>query len=503
MRLSIVFIFCVFSSFVLAQHAELHPCGSPSYKTEWLKKYQLNPNQYQTKAGVVLYVPMTIHIVRRDNGSTDVTEELVLDAFCTLNNDMAPAEIEFYIDDILYIDNSDYYRHDTVLEGADMMFANNVPNTMNTYFVSDPAGNCGYNLPYAGIAMNNTCSAPEDHTWAHEVGHNLSLPHPFLGWEGGVSFDGSVSHDFTQPAPERVLYDYTFFQDTLILDTMIIDTAFVEKMDGSNCSFAADGFCDTPPDYLAFRWQCIANSLSGSEMTDPNGEVFRSDGQFIMSYSLDECASTFSAEQMAAMRANLMDEKPELLSNQTAPVIMIAENLNRLYPVEDEIVPFGDVRLEWEALEGADMYIVEVSRFGNGALVEFEGSTTNSFIDVPDLEEEQDYYWRMRPVNFYNSCGSYGEDIKFTTSNLSAVTELEDDAYFIRPTLLESGQVINISIFNGVQTSLELLNISGKVVHQSEIGSNYQLSTDNINSGTYIIRIIQNGTVATKKISIF
>ena len=74
-------------------------------------------------------------------------------------------------------------------------------NKMGTYhqhvhFVSDPAGNCGYNLPYAGVAIAMGCGGPSDHTWAHEV--ITSVQHP--SWDGnGVSHDGSIAHNFSDP----------------------------------------------------------------------------------------------------------------------------------------------------------------------------------------------------------------------------------------------------------------------------------------------------------------
>jgi len=122
--------------------------------------------------------------------------------------------------------------------------------------------------------------------------------------------------NYNEPAPEKVTYDYTYFQDTLILDTLIVDTTYVEKIDGSNCTFAADGFCDTKPDYIASRWNCDENSNGFTEQTDPNGEKFYSDGSLFMSYALDNCSNRFTEDQIAAMRANLIDEKPSYLGNE-------------------------------------------------------------------------------------------------------------------------------------------------------------------------------------------
>ena len=86
------------------------------------------------------------------------------------------------------------------------------------------------------------------------------------------------------PAPEFILSSsVTWYQDTLVLDTTYIDTVWVEKMDGSNCHYAADGFCDTSPDYIDYRWPCNDNLESNVTQMDPNGETFQSDGSLFMS----------------------------------------------------------------------------------------------------------------------------------------------------------------------------------------------------------------------------
>ena len=257
----------------------LGPCGTAPEKSAWLQKYQAAPAAYQKNLDTIIYVPLTIHLLGTDEGLGFFNYRNLMEAFCTLNEDYESANIQFYMEgEVHYIQNTAWFEHETLLEGGQMMFANNVEHTLNCYFVADPAGNCGYALPYAGLAVAKSCANPNDHTWSHEVGHALSLPHPFLGWEGGVSYDDSVPPNFNAPAPLTVTYDYTFFQDTLILDTLIIDTAYVEFVDGSNCGIAADGFCDTSPDYLANRWFCDGNMESATQQKDPSGATSKPDG---------------------------------------------------------------------------------------------------------------------------------------------------------------------------------------------------------------------------------
>jgi len=124
----------------------LRYCGVQMGRSEWLQKYQSSPELYRKGSDTVLYVPLTIHIVGDDNGNGYFSRGALLRALCRLNQDYEQAKIHFFVEgDIRYINNSAYYNHETVLKGAEMMFANNVANTLNCYFVNDPAGNCGYN----------------------------------------------------------------------------------------------------------------------------------------------------------------------------------------------------------------------------------------------------------------------------------------------------------------------------------------------------------------------
>lgn len=143
-----------------------------------------------------------------------------------------------------------------------MMVEYNVENVFNIYFVSDFVGNCGYNLFYVGIVNVNGCSSFIDIIWLYEVGYVLSLLYFFFGWEGGVSWDGSVDYNFSDFVLECVIYDYIYFQDMLIFDIFIIDMIFVELVDGSNCIIVVDGFCDMFFDYLVLCWICNGNGVS-------------------------------------------------------------------------------------------------------------------------------------------------------------------------------------------------------------------------------------------------
>jgi hypothetical protein len=504
MKLYYLILFICLTPLLLSSQESLNPCGSNIGRSHWLQNYQRQPSIYPRNADK-LYIPLKLHLVGNDNGAGYISAEKLLGSLCTLNDDFTEADMVFYIEgDINFLNNTDYYFHDSVLEGADMMFANNVDNAVNNYIVSRAAGNCGYNLPYAGVCLAINCTDPEDHTWAHELGHAFSLPHPFLGWEGGVSHDGSVSHNFNDPAPERVTYDYTFFKDTLIRDTLIIDTIYVEKVDGSNCEFAADGFCDTKPDYLASRWSCDPTTgLSTNGQTDPNGDVFRSDGSLIMSYANDECSNRFTNDQILAMRANIMDQKPHLLTNQNEPILIDNPDVTLISPLNGTVEDYRYINLQWETVENATYYAVKIST--NAALTStlFETivSDTEILAEIDEAFIGIPLYWGVIPFNNYDFCHTWSESASFNTGEISSTTEISPKSNYLYPTLLNKGNVLNIKS-NDQVLDFSLISINGVVVANERLSNNYITLSSTIQVGIYIAKYNIKGKEHFQKIII-
>lgn len=454
-------LLCCLGWAVQASAQAPHPCGTVEGRSEWLKKYQQRPHEYRKDMDSVIFIPLTIHLLGSDNGLGYFPPSQLVAALCKLNADFLQTGLQFFVQgDIRYIPSTAWDSHSTILQGAEMMFANNVPNTLNSYFVSDPAGNCGYNLRYAGVAIRKSCAGPNDHTWAHEVGHALAIPHPFLGWEGGVSHDNSVPHNFNTPAPEFVTYDYTFFKDTLILDTLIIDTAWVERVDGSNCHFAADGFCDTSPDYLAGRWTCNNNGESTQLQTDPDGATFRSDGTLIMGYANDNCQTRFTTEQIEAMRAFLFDRRAYWISTQPPAPVIPNEAPTALFPIQGEPAQFNDVQLRWTQTANATHYVVQVSRLVNFSVLE-EFMVADTTLVLSNLLTNRTYYWRVKPINNYNFCTLWSATANFVTATISSTGEgSHAGKATVYPNPVRGGQEVFVQGLVGVM-SFELFSPLG------------------------------------------
>ena len=505
-----VLLFGLISWSVGAQNWPL-PCGTKGTRSAWLQDFQRQPQAHFRNLDTLLRVPLTIHLVGEDDGSSYMSISTLRDAMCKLNQSYSEAKLQFFIaDDIRYIANSAYNQHESVLDGAEMMFANNVANTINIYFVNDPAGNCGYNLPYAGIAMRESCTGANNDTWAHEIGHALSVQHPFLGWEGGVSYDGSVSHNYGNPAPQTVTYDYTYFKDTLIVDTTIIDTALVELVDGSNCQEAGDGFCDTSPDYLGNRWSCNADGESNELQTDPNGETFRSDGSLIMGYANDACQSRFTPEQIAAMRANLYEEKPDVISDVPPLPPLGDEPATLLYPIDGVDAPFDGLVLDWAPVEHATHYIVTTSIVPSFALRKREYWTTETSLALPTLDNNFTYYWKVEAYNAYSFCAAASETASFNAADITSVNTiagLQRAKLFPNPS--DGGSAVSLQWDSDIPLmgTVEVRHLSGRLLYQQSFDrpAGRQLlgiPTQGLATGLYVVVLRAGEGQLVKKLTV-
>lgn len=378
-----VFAFVIFFGGLTAQQSNY--CGTilGEEMEERLREQQRNPLKLRAADGDV-YLPVQFHLVANDEGQGRYKNHRVIRLLCDLNaaNTASNTGMQFYMynDEIKYIDNSDYFIHDWD-HGWEMMSEHYVYGAINIFIVLDPADVCGYF--WGGpdcVAVANGCAAPGASTIVHELGHYFSLPHTFSGFENG---DNNPSSNIENYAREGV---------------------------DKNCQFAGDGFCDTYPDYIAERWGC-----EGTFLQDPKGIDFEVDGSLFMSYADDYCQTRFSQEQIDAMHANLVQYRQDLLEDDDELVLGDLTATNILYPAhQDSDVANNDVVFQWEAVENAEFYSVNISNFILG--IEYDLFVSGNTFTLESLPPGTSFLWEVRPYNDGNFCAPVTDTQIFTTA---------------------------------------------------------------------------------------
>ncbi len=476
------------------QEDDLEPCGYRG-KSDWLSAYQRGEIAIPRASCDSLIVGVKIHIVGNSSGGGYINMQRMTTAFQTLQADYAAQGIYLYIDGAInFINNSNFYDH-TVSVGRTMMNLNNVPGVINSYIVDSPNGNCGYYSGSGGaIALAISCTNISSRTWSHEIGHYLSLPHTFVGW----SSEDPLPLDTPAPA----------FQNNRT----------VEKAGETNCDTASDGFCDTPPDYLAFRWSCNSAGVYADSLLDPDSVRIAVPAWPIMGYSNNACRSTFSEEQAAAMRANILFRGDHAQCIPFGNTAAVGEDINLLYPENGDNLSVTDelsAELRWTSIPNADFYVVQLNRtpfFGQALLKEITVTDTSLLITEADgLQFNRRIYWRILPINRFQPVSEPTEIYNFRITELLSATQdpvlasaiqlfpnpaaMGTQHLVVRASGLEQASQLRISVFN----------LQGQLLREAQTiwagggRLEYPLAIDNLTAGVYFLRLQQDDRIVTKR----
>ncbi len=457
-------------------------CGTPSL-TEYIGDVNQLKKRPVVRSNSVDYYPLQIFSVAKSNGEGGLSRLEILRGLCTLNDDFLDYGLQFYLKNpIREINNDDYYEH-SQSNGYKMMRNNNVTNVFNIYIVQDPNGTCGYFSPAnEAVAIGQLCFIGGTHALTHEMGHYFGLPHTFKGWEKRSYDKDNVPR---------------------YLGIRGRDTTYVETVDGSNCSFSGDGFCDTPPDYISERWNCTSSGLSIKTYLDPNGAEFEVDGTNFMSYAQDRCQSMFTPEQTDRMHQILETRYSNRRYKFIPSPEVKGEAIRMTAPADQVDVDHEDVTLKWDPLAGAQEYIVQISILP-GILFDkynkmLQFTTTETEIKIPSnqLKPEQKYYWRIIPLNSFTFCPEPSDQRAFTPQVKSNTHVLPDgDKIRIYPNMIFSGQSeikIQYTFSTARQLLFSIYNVQGQLIRHSKervIGhSESLLYTGDLKSGLYLIHI--------------
>lgn len=426
-----------------SEHRPAHFCATHQTEDDlaWLRAYQADPQAFAEahdldllRRGGDILVPVQVHILGNDDGVGYYRLDQLYGSFCDLNERFEPTGFYFFISgEINYVDNDTWYEHD-FFQGSNMMQANNVAGKVNMYFVSDPAGACGYYSPFRdAVAIAKSCAGVGETTITHELGHFFSLPHTFFGWESGEP-----------PLSQQ------------------------ERVDGSNCSSAADGFCDTPPDYAPYRWNCPTTG----PFTDPNGVSFVPDGTFYMSYSNDACTERFSLEQQDAMRANLIGRGSSLPVGGPDPVALDSAVL--VEPLDGATeTAYNFTVLKWNGVPDATQYLVTVALNSTMSAVVEQVVVSDTFFICPELNQDRRHYWSIKPLTPSSFCAPTSEVRLFTTGEVfSGISPTGESLLGLAawPNPKQANQPLQLSVESGAafQVQVRLIDLAGRTMAQRQ-----------------------------------
>lgn len=474
---TIIFTLLVSISFS-QEHVHGAWCGT-EISNEWMQEfYQRDQNHLNRRSLERREVPIIYHILGTDVGTGYYTMQNLLRLHCDFQTALLPANIHFWVKDIKYINSTAYYNGDNTNQ---LFNSYNDLNVLNIYIVASMTGVCGYSyVPSApstgtgfagpnrgGIMLAQNCLLPGSTTLIHEAGHYFNLPHTFFGWENQ---DAPATN---QSAPATIGGGWWSMP--------------VERLDGTNCLTAGDGFCDTPPDYISQRWTC--NNTTGQsnvQYQDPTGTSFRIDGKNFMSYANDACTEYFSTQQFAEMNNTPVTHRPYLLNN-TSPNMTPLTTAEVVFPNNFFRISTGiPINLQWKKVERAEYYLVQASINNNFFNLQVNEIVTDTFFTMANIQANRNYIWRVRAFSYANMCTDFSEEARFSTSNFAIGIDIENESCFG---------------ITDAQASLITTGITGNLTYSwsaqdpfvnSQLTQNNTNQITNIGAGFYIATILRN-----------
>jgi len=435
-------------------------------------------------------IPVKFHIVSDFSGNK-YDYNTMLTVLCELNEQFESAGMYFFMrGEVNNITSNVYYNHTSYATGTQLMLEHNQPRVVNIYFVQlGQIGLCGYayypgsgpggTISQGGVMMSIPCSQAGNTTLAHELGHYFGLPHTF---------------DFTSTNPRDVFAERVTRNTNETLPRL-----------NANCASQGDRFCDTPADYIGFRWNCNSFAINDSDI---NNDRFQPDPSYFMSYSSDFCMTRFSNQQMNSMRSTLATNQSSRGYLTVFPMPAwdsIRSTVNLIEPLAGSAPqPANWVFFRWNKAEGATRYHVRIRR-NNLPVTEFITADTVHLFTLPLLQANLTYTYTIRPYNHAFTCMGPSQAGTFTTTTAYGASVSEESAAKVQvyPSLYENGQPLFIRHTDLGVDNLAVYDAHGREVWSNkltEVGDLKQINLPTLPAGMYHLRINSTEGIVFKRI---
>lgn len=322
------------------------------------------------QADAVSYVPLSIHIVRKTDGTGGASEAAIYASIAGTNQLFAGANIQFFVcGNIQYIDNTALYAVNSYAVESELCLLNDEPKAINVYYAGSVSSGGSPVCGYAYLSGNRVlmgCNNP--HVLAHELGHSFGLPHPH------------------QNSTSDVVEDRELVRRT-------------------NCTTKGDQLCDTPADPYGLPGATKQDCAYTGTITDANNDVFTPLMVNTMNYW--GCGDAFTPGQYARMQAVRQLKhagRTCSLPAPTAPTQLAAS-----------LVPYGGgVSLRWVDKAADELgYLIERA-VGTGAAFTAIGAVkanTTTYTDASPPAKSTVRY-RVKPMN---AAGAFSNEVSILT----------------------------------------------------------------------------------------
>ena len=444
----------------------------------------------------LITIPVKVYLISDEAGTYQYSYSDLFTQMCELNDHYNKVGFYFYLlpdievikdDRFIQLDpkKPTFYQGDIMNWFGNLMMFHYHYGALNVYYTRG-TGLCGMGpFPFmapqmmgkTGILMegNKQCSGPGSMTLAHELGHHFDLLHTFQGWD--------------------------------TKDTM--QSEYVTRTPGiANCSFAGDGFCDTPADLLNFDCPYIGNDVDMKNMR------YNPDVSLIMSYHADRCQNKFSNSEISHMRT--------VIQTDTARVHYLGHQINEfskptpgalLLPNHQEVVPYDNpVTFSWEPSANAQAYYLKIFDFGGN--IKHEALIYDSTVYHYEFgynNRGKSLYWTIAPINFHQPCLIYSDTQNFKiATKATSLINYETIKFKTYPNPTQFGQRLHIVADrlsdNSEQVQVKVVGINGQLIQSEAIqfnGNKAELNLDeNIVPGLYFIYYETGNQVYQSKVMI-
>lgn len=512
-NLSLGLLIFVLATTILSAQSSPHNhmlCGTVSneFQKERIKANKKYASEHDVRQETI-YLPIKFHRVGTTDGSEQIKVSSILDLMCRLKREYGKYDIVPYIsngfNDVFNSgiffdpvgnnnqieDNKDGSAVDIfITENAD---TGNVPGDGTTLgFYAVPFGNAERDY----IIVRKKEVIDSTGTIEHELGHFLSLDHPFVGWEG-------------------VQYNQEVHGNPLTVNS--VGGNGIELVDrDANCETAADQLCDTPADYnFNFSFEntddILTNDIvAGCNMVetirDMEGKALAPMTNNIMSYYT--CPDqVFTDGQIGLMMADFNSPNRSHIRSSYIPNLNEITEAPTLNSPGSMASTYNSILFEWTPVENADFYSLEIS----SSTESYNIITTEPSAFVDQLSPNETYFWLVAPYNETSTCFRTNPKVLITGDVFSSVESLDNLAeIYVYPNPIDQGASLQVQITSteAFNADFTILGLDGKEVllqRGREIKTNnnlLEIPTESISSGMYILQIRSDKGVFSKQIVI-